>query len=266
MASVTARASQVKQPRGGYINPSQLEIVEFEDGYRLGEENIHPSIVGMTVDYLTRILTGGSVQAAFFSSVLGYLFRTRKLGSGTASEDKRKKIDIDTLLSTIKGLDDESIIAACKATTYDVWYRNPRDAMHVRGAEETNPDESTILNIRIMVNRGLEFFDKFGPVTARGFTFGAGYSDVVTSGDGDYLTEDALWDFKVSKNAPKSIDTLQILMYYLMGEMSGKDIFFEDKKTKIGIFNPRLNKAYSIDIDAIPDEVMEEVMDKVICY
>ena len=49
------------------------------------------------------------------------------------------------------------------------------------------------------------------------FTFEGGYTNIVSSGDGDYLTEDTLWDFKVSKEEPKSKYTLQLLMYYIMG-------------------------------------------------
>ena len=266
MASVKNRALKVKQPKGGYINPSQLETIEFDDGCTLGEENIHPSIVGMTVDYMTRFLTGDNVKAAFFISAMGYLSRIRRLGRATIQEDVAKKIDLETLFSIINGLDDESIIAACKATTYDVWYRNPRSAVGVKGAEDINPDATTISNIRIMVNRGVKFFEKYGPVTKTGYSFGCGYSEVVTSGDGDFITEDGMWDFKVSKNEPKSTDTLQILMYYIMGQMSGRDYFFEGKKKRIGIFNPRLNKAYSIKIEDISDEVFRDVSDNVICY
>ena len=45
MASVTARVREVKQPRGGYIKPSQFEEISFNDGKVLGEENVHASII-----------------------------------------------------------------------------------------------------------------------------------------------------------------------------------------------------------------------------
>ena len=73
-----------------------------------------------------------------------------------------------------------------------------------------------------------------------GFTFEGGYTDIVSSGDGDYLTEDTLWDFKVSKEEPKSKYTLQLLMYYIMGCHSIHPEF--QKIEKLGIFNPRKTK------------------------
>ena len=50
-----------------------------------------------------------------------------------------------------------------------------------------------------MVNRALDFFNKYGPVIKDGFKFIGGYTETITTGDGDFLTEDTLWDFKVSK-------------------------------------------------------------------
>ena len=51
MSSVTKRISEIKQPRGGYVKPSQFEIHKINDGHILSEtENIHASVVGMAVD------------------------------------------------------------------------------------------------------------------------------------------------------------------------------------------------------------------------
>ena len=161
--------------------------------------------------------------------------------------------------------DDLSITYACKATTFDVWYRNPVGAMLAKGADETTPDKDTIENIRILVERSLSFWKEYGPITVDGFTFEEkGYTKIVDSGDGDYLTADTLWDFKVSKTAPKSDHTLQLLMYYIMGQHSGKAEFVNIKK--VGIFNPRLNKVYTYDISKVPMETINIIEKEVICY
>lgn len=265
MSSVTGRISEIKQPRGGYIKPSQFEKITFSDGIELGEENLHVSIIGTVVDYLTRYLTGASVQKAFEISIIGYKTRIMLLGEKVIPKDKLKKIDIETLLKQIKGLDDKSIAAACKVCTYDVWLRNPMDAVMSKGANETVPDKITIENIRTMVNRSIAFWKKYGPITVDGFTFGtAGYTETVDSGDGDYLTSDTIWDFKVLKSEPTSKHTLQLLMYWIMGQHSGKSEFITIKR--LGIFNPRLNIAYLLDISAVSDEIIKEVETNVICY
>ena len=64
------------------------------------------------------------------------------------------------------------------------------------------PDQATIANIRIMVERSLSFFKAFGPVTADGFTMEGAYTATITTGDGDFLTKDTLWDFKVTTSKP----------------------------------------------------------------
>lgn len=59
MYSVTARIDSIKQPRGGYIKPSEFDVEYFNDGIELYDsENVHGSIIGMTVDYLSRFIIG----------------------------------------------------------------------------------------------------------------------------------------------------------------------------------------------------------------
>ena len=77
-------------------------------------------------------------------------------------------------------------------------------------------------------------------------------------------TKDTLWDFQVSKRKPTSKKALQVLMYWIMGQHSGKKEF--KKKTKIGIFNPRLNVAYIIETKKIPIEIINIVENDIICY
>lgn len=259
MSSVTQRIKEITQPRGGYIKVSDFEVVELQDNSVLNkEENIHSSVIGMVVDYMTRLSMGTDVKDAFRISIMG-AFVAEKLGD----KDAIKKIDL--YIDKIKGLDDKSIINACKAVTYDVWYRNTPAAAMAKTAKDTNPDELTIENIRIMINRSINFWNTYGPIKVDGFTFeNGGYTNIVDSGDGDFLTDDTLWDFKVSKAEPQSAHTLQLLMYYIMGKHSNQDIF--NNINKIGIFNPRLNKAYIKKVDEIPQDVIDEVSLNVIGY
>lgn len=56
MYSVTKRISMVKQPYGGYLNKKQFDVTAIDDGKILNEvENIHASLIGLVVDYLTRL-------------------------------------------------------------------------------------------------------------------------------------------------------------------------------------------------------------------
>lgn len=258
MYSVTRRIRETKQPRGGYIKPSSMMKTEFDDGVVLHEnENISPSITGMAVDYLTRFLTDGNKRKAFDISIRGV---------ANAIRHKRStKEETFAIYDKINGLDDESIINACKLVSYDVWYRNLPAALMSPSPNEINPDKNTIENIRIMVKRGLTFFENYGPVIKYDFDFKPnGYTMIVSCGDGDFLTKDTLWDFKVSAKEPTKENTLQLLMYFIMGKHSGQDIYKDIKN--IGVFNPRLNAMYTLDMSLISEETIAEIENLVICY
>lgn len=278
MASVTGRISAIKQPKGGYIKPSAFDTFIFDDGISLNtEENVHSSVIGMAVDYLTRYILGADSDEAFKISLQGAMV-AESLGLKKATSVAEK------LLRKIKGLDEKSVINACKLVTFDVWFRNPNGAMMAKGYTETNPDEDTVENIQTLVDRSATFFEKYGPITKDGFTFEpsnpngkayekmirsgkgtyGGYTATVDSGDGDFLSKDTLWDFKVSKSKPTSKNTLQLLMYWIMGQHSGQAVFKDI--TKLGIFNPRLNAAFLLNMSKVSAETIKTVEEEVICY
>lgn len=248
--SVTQRISKISQPRGGYLKPKDFERIELTNNNALyTEENIHSSLVGLAVDYLTRFMLDKDVEKAFAISLLG-----ASLGDFGNIAEK--------FLTKIKGLDDQSIICACKLVGFDVIYR--AGFMGYKPVDEINPDEKTVFNIREMVSRSLAFFEKYGPIMIDGFTFEGGYSSTVSAGDGDFLTEDTLWDFKVSTKEPTNKHTLQLLIYYIMG-LHSKHKYFQNIK-KIAIYNPRLNVVYIKSLDEISIDIIKEIEEKVICY
>ena len=252
MSSVTHVVEKTKQPKGGYINPKDMDCVEMpteEPLEDISKENLNPSMVGTVVDYLTRYMLHGNRDKAFQVARVG----SRIVGFEDYFQDA---------LDQIKGLDDRSITKACKATSFDSVFR--AGILAYRPVEEINPDEPTIKNIRIMVKRSLAFFDKYGPMTSDGFTFENAYTEKIDSGDGDFLTKDTMWDFKVSINEPTTKHTLQLLIYFLMGKQTGKRKF--KALEKIGIFNPRLNHVYTYEILKLPEEIIEEIRKEVIGY
>lgn len=249
MASVTQRIKQITQPRGGYLKPSEFEKKEFIDNEILKEENIHSSLVGLAVDYLTRLMLDTLPEEAFKISLLG----------ASIIGEERKAYD---LLKSIRGIDNTSIYYACKLVGYDVCFR--AGPMGYKEVDEIKADTNTINNIKIMVKRSILFFNRYGPITKDGFTFEGGYTKIIDTGDGDFLTSDTLWDFKVSKNNPTSSHTLQLLIYYIMGTHSIHSEFNSIKK--LGFFNPRTNCVYLQNISSIPQEIIDEVSVNVIGY
>lgn len=259
MVSVTQRIKQVKQPWGGYIRPkTAFHVQQFDDETALNdEENIHPILVGLLVDYLTRFMNESSPEEAFKISIQGAI-NIGEYGLARA------------FLKRIKGLDDETIRCAHKLVEYDVYYRVGMSSFYssvyrtMQKRDSPILTDETIENIRTMVKRSLTFIENYGPITKDGFTLDGAYTDIITIGDGDYLTADTLWDFKVSKKEPNKDQTLQILIYYIMGKHSNYLEF--NNIQNLGIFNPRLNKAYSLSVSDISDEIITEVSEKVIGY
>ena len=300
MSSVTGRIKEVKQPRGGYLKPSDFHKEIYDDHITLAPtENIHSAILGMATDYMVRFMLDDNPEEAFKVCRWGYenrldalidtipdevaleLKKERGYKKLSLGDIKRGLIAIndgdnsaDELIERIVGLDDESIVAVCKLVTYDVWLRDPIGASLAKGPAEINPDADTIHNIRTMIQRSVSFWKMKGPITKDGFAFSeenecgkvlkSGYTKTVTHGDGDYLTKDTMWEFKTTRSNITSKHTLQLLMYYIMGKHSEMDIYREIKK--IGLFNPRLNVAYTLDVDNIPSDIIETVEKEVICY
>ena len=250
--SVTQRISKIKQPRGGYIKPREFEQIVLDGGGMNdlnSEENVSPGLIGLAVDYLTRFMSGSPAEEAF------------KISRRGASNMRRLNL-FNRLVSCVNGLDNVSINAAVKLSGFDSAYRV--GPMAYRPVEDIQPDLFTIENIRTMVERSLKFFEQYGPKVLDGLTFEGGYTKYVTTGDGDFLTDDTLWDFKVSKQKLQNKHTLQLLMYWRMGLHS---IHPEYKNVKyLGVYNPRVNVVYRLDVNKIPADVISEVETEVIGY
>lgn len=259
VASVVKRISEIKQPRGGYVKLSQFDVdVRHDDVMLFEKENISASIVGMTVDYLTRLCAGADAKDAFSISLKG-AFVASRFGMSDAVHIA------NSLLDNISGIDCESVVNACKLTTFDVWLRNMASALLAKSYMDVNPDENTVHNIQTMVERSISFLDEYGPITQSGFVFiPHGYTSTVDSGDGDFLTQDTLWDFKVSLHKPTSKHILQVFMYFIMGQHSGNPVF--KNITNVGIFNPRLNVVYTLPISRVEQSVISVIESDVIGY
>lgn len=259
MASVTQRIKQIKQPYGGYLRRrmfSTVDLTPYGGVFTQAlhpHENLHGSIIGLAVDYLTRLELGVPVEDAFHVPLVGSIY---------VGQHDRAAAMLD-LMSTIE--DDDTIVGACLLVRYDTVVR--AGVASFRGVNDVDiPDAATIENIRTLTRRVVQFYSKhmFGPITSDGFTFEGGYTETVDSGDGDFLTSDTLWDLKVMRSEINKDHTLQILMYYLMGVESLHPEF--QSITKLGALNPRLNKAYLLDVGDIPAEILTQVKEEVLVW
>lgn len=261
MPSVVKRISEIKQPRAGYLPVSNLIIDQLEDDEIIFNtlENVSPIIVGLAVDYLTRFMYTGDLSNSFVVPLLS-------LDILRHSNHKDKDILVRMgvkYLNSIKGLDDESIIYACKLVSIDSIYRAGYFPTII--FDDINPDNITISHIRTLVTRTLKFFSKDNQIIKYGMVFDGGYTDKVTTGDADFMTSDTLWDLKVSQKEPTNKYTLQLAVYWRLGLHSNNPEPYK-KLRFLGIYNPRLNKVYRYDLLKISDQTIEDIDYEVIGY
>ncbi len=248
--SVTKRINDVNQPGRGYLNPNLFIVEEYESNNELSDSNaFSPNLIGLAVDYLTRFMLEKDPIKAFDISLQG--------------AEIVNEIELaNYLIAKIKGLDDLSIDSAVKLCGFDCAYRVGWSSY--KPVDEIFPGRVVINDIREMVNRSLKFFEKNGPIIKFGFTFDGGYTSKIGYGDGDFMTNDTLWDFKTIKGKITIKHTLQLLIYYIMGLHSK---YPEYKNIKyIGIFNPKLNKSYKYPVSELSDDLINIIEKEVIGY
>ena len=249
--SVTERAKSVEQPRGGYVKRVDFEEIPIGPGEEAlhEDENVHASLIGMAVDYLTRFILTGDLEDSFKISILG----AKKIN---------KIRTANRLLKGISGLDDQSIINAIKLSGFDVIYRG--NIFGYIPVNQIKPNSNTAENVRTMVQRTVKFFEQYGPIVSDGFSFEGGYTKIIAKGDADYLSADTIWDLKVLKNHFTKNHIMQLLIYWRMGLRSDYEKF---KKIKyIGIYNPRKNKVFIYDLCKLPYETIQIIDEVVIGY
>ena len=250
--TVTQRVRAVHQPDGGYLPIKAFSIKHYQDNKILNSrENIRANYIGLAVDYLTRYKITKNIEESFDISLLGAKILYQQYGRYKDYQNCLRLLDL------IKQGDTH---AAVQIVAYDEVYR----------AEVTNiprllPDKVTTNNIEIMVQRGVDFLHHCSSIIKTGINLEGSYTDIVVNGDIDYLTDNALIDFKVIRGDFTADHTLQILMYYLMGLHSTHSEDF--KKVKwLALFNPRKNIVCFINVKDISKSVIDEVSTRIIGY
>lgn len=253
--TVTSLVNSTKQPRGGYIPVKLFQETCFESESELyPEENISKSLIGLTVDNMTRVMLGSNPEEVFEPAFAGMMCVKADIVGSTY------------LIHDVVGLDDASILSAYKLSVYESIYRN---GYPFSNTIKEVPDEHTIENIREMVKRSLVYFEKQADIVNTGRRLSAKYRNLSAInqseevyGDYDYLTEDSLIDMKVLSQKITSQHSLQIFLYWLLGTKTKKSRFSKVKYLKF--YNPRLNIEYSFDLDKATPELINPILEEVL--
>lgn len=280
---------EVGQPRGGLVRPELVTVTQLDDEYgELGSTAENIRNVGPVVHYLSRLtgaLVASQVEAreaaeSIFRASLAGAGRLRDTGLFPEAHDDALESLRDLSLSTYADgvasfeLEERAVRAACRLASYEVaqhagvaWY-DPADT-------DRSPDAKTLTHIIVMTERTHDFLREYGPATAVEFSFISGHEELedeetdgylitLDGGNGDFITEEAVWDYKARSSPPSKDHLLKLLVQYLMGKDSGLPQF--RTQTHLGIFNPRTNAVYRLAVDDIPVDVIDAARRDVVGY
>jgi hypothetical protein len=254
------------QPRGGFLSPKLFEVSnvsdEFDEAFvKAIEDSYGPGIVspatrGVIVDYLTRAMIHTLYQD---KNPVGTAFRIPLMGARARGDESLAMEHIKAIEGElVANLDnpDYSILIthAYQLTAYDSFVRC---GLYDETIKDTTPNEADIDGISRMVQIAYSYFKEGDDFLHTGISFLGAYTKQLAASDCDITTLDSLIDLKTSKSKPSAQDTFQLLLYYILGlqekpgQFGGMDY--------IKILNPRLNKLYSLDVDDISQDLIEEV-------
>lgn len=253
---VTRCIQRIQQPYGGYLPKGMFQMDSFSDGCTEKEEerikaamSAHGSRIGTTVDYLTRAYFGTCKRKMFDMAIKGAKLVNRLS-------------EAEALIEKVCGMDVESIEAAYKLIGFEIVYLTKK-RFYSPSRNKTCPDE-VIYAIQQLGYRSEIFFETCGRMVSCGLDLRRGYGTIVTSGDGDFLTTDGLWDLKCTKKSWSKDWGLQVLVYLLMG-LRADPLKFQNVKV-LGIFNAVRNESFKISLEDIPEETFYQVSRDVIGY
>lgn len=247
--TITAFAKSIKQPKGGFLPVNLFKETRYDEYMNdlYPDENVSKSLIGTTVDNLTRVLLGVKPKEVYEPAIFGMM----------AVKDNNSY-----LISRAIDLDDEAIVAAYQLSFYEQIYRSGRKPP--RGFKLELPDKHTIENIRVMINRSTNYFKQQKSIINSGEMLSMRCRSGSIYGDYDYLTEDSLIDMKVLSKKITSAHTLQIVLYWLAGTTSKKKGFDNVKYLKF--YNPRLNVEYSLDLDKLTLDILNPISYEVLMF
>lgn len=241
------------------------------------QESISPTIMGLTVDYLTRLSLGQKKEEVLFASQYGrelleriivwksWNFSTPSPISNQISAEKltffKQLINYydENFIQVDNSLSLKNALLVAKLSHYDAIYRAFYTNIH---PQQINLDALTHDVIVQLVQRNLVILKKENNVICTlHFTpdhTHHPFKKIIKAGDGDFYDDDFVWDLKVSSKKPSNKHFIQLMVYFLLGLNSSLREKFK-KISNIGIINPRLNKVYKVAIKDIPVELWDFV-------
>ena len=257
--SITRFAKQAKSlPLDRIIRPSEFHVDHLSKDALIPEddETITPSNFGTLLDYLTRYILLGDINAFDLPNIE----LKRYLDAGLISSDyfdeiMDKEKSLEPLVEKAANIDeipDEVFNIGLDICAWAIAFRSGTYRKPVN-----YPNQITIENLKLMLKRIEMFFWKYGRPSVTAFT--ASTKNGYLSGDGDYLLSHTIIDLKASnKTTMQPYWVRQLLLYYTLGFYN----HFNDRVIKrLMIYNARVDTVFYINVSKIDKSVFEFVND-----
>lgn len=255
------RENWIKQPYGGFFRKYQIYNFENNEYIDPINEKLHGTIVGNTVDNLTRYIAfpnmklENSLEAVFLGKkIFEDMFKRRKKGIAKLNEMFNKLPSLGRKL-TKKLID----IVACFSYLSNMYRSGALESSYRDFMNFEHLSEIDYQHIIIMVERSLQLvvdlknkYSKMYP------NFIVSYDKYHTIwGDGDYITNEMIIDFKCYKHNPYNKNNItQQIIYYLLGKSGSSNVDIDFNKIKyLSLFDIRRNRLEFININDYQKEI-----------
>lgn len=250
------------------LNSDNYGYVSNED------EQIDAALAGTTIDYLTRLVICHDATA--FDFLIERIHDPHLLRL-----IHKWKGYIKSGTTTIENLSIDKLRIAIEICTYEQQFRC--GSIHRINPELESIDQATLNNFKIMLTRASNFFKRYGQPKVMDFSCAIGddsiandlfklnHEDVnkmsgVIYGDGDYLSNTTLTDFKAYKNDEiSSFWSRQILLYY-MGlnetELAEHGVNKNDINFLVD-YNPRYDRVFEFDLSMISEMELSDFTNQI---
>lgn len=264
MTSVTQKIAKTKQPKGGYFPINTFK--ETSIGEPCNDFGVFSLAVGKAVDSLVRFNLGEKKHKAF-------KWARKTMLERPMTKEKEEMLKAYEKL-TIE-VNKESVESAILIHFFDtsIQYKKRIDGFIlpediVRETERMILDtinylgEEEEINYGFLFPRSLFTENIFNDSRTSPSFFENLKARDISYGEIDFMTETELIDLKLINKKPTKNHTLQIITYYIMGINEYPERF--SLINTLCIYNPKLNKKYTLNVSEISDELKSVIEKEVI--
>ncbi|GCE63870.1 hypothetical protein MHSWG343_08770 [Candidatus Mycoplasma haematohominis] len=260
------RAREYVQTCEGLLNPNLFKVTHIPTTIEVSDvDDIPQSLVKLTTVYLYRALNFKADHEDVFAIPLQVADENSDDPDIPISKGWRDKAN--EFLFQIKGLDDQSIVAAIRLTGFHSYYPDEEITL-----DKLIVGDKSVANIRQLVSRMAEFGSSVGlkhdPSEFVSIHWIRSVRILIPGVYSHFLDGDTFW--KLTVFSPGEVlskeETLELLIYYMFLSRARQFSNWFSKVTKLGIFDARTNNTFVVNLSDISQDVLKIVADQVIVF